>query len=352
MLSHELIHSFPKVVLHDHLDGDLRPQTIIEIADEIGYADLPTRDVEELTHWFVDSCSAGSLEKYLRTFDHTIAVMQTREQIMRVARECVLDLALDNVIYAEVRVAPEHFTKKGLTLNDVVDSMVTGYQQGVSEADKHGKKIVVGTILCAMRHNNRSMEIAELAVNWRNRGVVGFDIAGAEKGFPASNHKSAFDYLRNEGMPFTIHAGEADGPASIKDALVNCRATRIGHGVRLADEINGNELSPFARTVLDSQIHLEMAPTSNIQTGIVSDYASHPISAMKKLGFNVGINTDNRLMSGTSATNESFEIARAHNWNVFDFKEVAENAAKAAFASDITRSEILNQISTYYAHLS
>ena len=352
MLSREQIHALPKVILHDHLDGDLRPQTIIEIANEIGYAELPTTDVAELTKWFVDSCSAGSLEKYLRTFDHTIAVMQTREHIARVSRECVLDLALDNVIYAEIRVAPEHFTKRGLSLDDVVAAMIAGYNEGVAEAEVMGKKIVVGTILCAMRHNDRSMEIAELAIRWREDGVVGFDIAGAEKGFPASNHKAAFDYLRREGLPFTIHAGEADGVASIQDALENCHAARIGHGVRLADEIRGDELTPFAREVRERGVHLEMAPTSNIQNGVVSDYASHPISAMKKLGFNVGINTDNRLMSGTSASKESFEIARAHNWGLVDFKEVAESAARAAFATDLTRSQILNEISAYYAHLS
>ena len=352
MLSREQIHALPKVILHDHLDGDLRPQTIIEIANEISYTELPTTDGDELTRWFVDSCSAGSLEKYLRTFDHTIAVMQTREHIRRVSRECVLDLALDNVIYAEIRVAPEHFTKRGLSLDDVTDSMITGYNEGIEEAARSGKKIAVGTILCAMRHYDRSMEIAELAVNWRNRGVVGFDIAGAEKGFPASNHKAAFDYLRSEGLPFTIHAGEADGVASIKDALENCHAARIGHGVRLADEINGKDLSTFAREVRDRGVHLEMAPTSNIQTGVVPDYASHPITAMKKLGFNVGINTDNRLMSGTSATRESFEIARAHDWALVDFKEIAESAARAAFATDFTRNQILNEISAYYAHLS
>ena len=352
MLSREEIHALPKVILHDHLDGDLRPQTIIEIAKEIGYTELPTTDVAELTKWFVDSCSAGSLEKYLRTFDHTIAVMQTREHITRVSRECVLDLALDNVIYAEIRVAPEHFTKRGLSLDDVVAAMIAGYKEGVAEAEVMGKKIAVSTILCAMRHNDRSMEIAELAIRWRDRGVAGFDIAGAEKGFPASNHKAAFDYLRREGLPFTIHAGEADGVASIQDALENCHAARIGHGVRLADEIRENELTPFAREVRERGVHLEMAPTSNIQTGVVSDYASHPISAMKKLGFNVGINTDNRLMSGTSASKESFEIARAHNWGLVDFKEVAESAARAAFATDHARGQILNDISAYYAHLS
>ena len=337
----------PKVLLHDHLDGGLRAETIIEIAEEIGYQNLPTHKPAELADWYQDACDSGSLVRYLETFDHTIAVMQREQDMIRVAKEAVIDLANDGVVYAEVRVAPEHFTKQGMVLEQVVEAMLEGYRLGEVETG-----LQVKTILCGMRQLNMSQTVAELVVKYRDKGVVSFDIAGPEKGFPPTLQQETFDYLKRHEIPFTIHAGEADGVASIQDALENCHAARIGHGVRLADEIRGNELTPFAREVRERGVHLEMAPTSNIQTGVVSDYASHPISAMKKLGFNVGINTDNRLMSGTSATKESFEIARAHNWGLVDFKEVAESAARAAFATDLTRSQILNDISAYYAHLS
>ena len=356
MLERSAIASLPKVVLHDHLDGDLRAQTIIDIASEIGYDDLPFNDAELLSQWFFESCNDGSLEKYLRTFDHTIAVMQRAEDIVRVSRECVLDLAFDNVVYGEIRVAPEHFTKQGLTLDDVVAAMLQGFREGESEAEKAGKSINVEAILCAMRHNDRSMEIAELVHRWFGRGVVGFDIAGAEKGFPASNHRAAFDYLHSHNIPYTIHAGEADGVSSIQDALENCRATRIGHGVRIIDDIrikdDSVELSAFAALVHERGIHLELAPSSNLQTGAAESYASHPIGILTKLGFNTGINTDNRLMSRTNVSNEIYQIAAAQQWNLVQVRTITENAIRAAFIDDSRKSALLETIAKHYAHLS
>lgn len=353
MLDSSIIARLPKVVLHDHLDGDLRPETIIEISKEIGYRELPTEDPKELRSWFYQSCNSGSLEKYLRTFDHTIAVMQTRDHIARVARECVIDLAAENVIYAEVRGAPELFTKNGLSIEQVVDATVAGYREGMEEVRNSGKQISVNAILCAMRHENRSLEVADIVIRWNGRGVVGFDIAGAEKGFPASNHKPAFDLLFDNGIPFTIHAGEADGISSVLDAIENCRATRIGHGVHIADDIkvvDGTyQLSDYAKKIRDSGIHLEMAPTSNLQTGIASTYKEHPIGVMKELGFNIGINTDNRLMSSTTITRECFEVAQAFEWDHSILASTMSDAATAAFISREEKEELKARIAKGYA---
>jgi len=227
----EEIKSLPKALLHDHLDGGLRPQTIIDIADEIGYDKLPTKDPEKLADWFQESCNSGSLVRYLETFDHTIAVMQRREDLIRVARECVLDLARDGVVYAEVRGAPELFTTQGLSIDKVVEATLEGYRQGMAEAASEGKKIRVESILCALRQNHRDRETARAVVKYRDKGVVGFDIAGPEDGFPPTNQLQTFEYLRRENAHFTIHAGEAYGLPSIWEAIQYCGAERLGHGV-------------------------------------------------------------------------------------------------------------------------
>ena len=225
------------MLLHDHLDGGLRPQTIIDIAGEIGYTALPTTDAAELATWFRESCDSGSLVRYLETFSHTIAVMQRREDIIRVARECALDLARDGVVYAEVRGAPELFTAKGLSMADVVDATIEGYKQGMAEAKAEGHEIHVFSLLCGMRQNKLSQEVAELVVKYRDKGVVGFDIAGPEDGFPPSDQKETFDYLRKEDAHFTIHAGEAYGLPSIWEAIQLCGAERLGHGVRIVESL-------------------------------------------------------------------------------------------------------------------
>ena len=238
LLSAQDIARAPKVLLHDHLDGGLRPQTMIDHALASGYTKLPSYDPAELATWFVNACSSGTLELYLETFEHTISVMQTREEIIRVARECVLDLAADGVVYAEVRGAPELFTRKGLTIDDVIEATVEGHKQGMAEAKAAGREIRVEAILCALRQNNFSDEVATKVVKYKGRGVVGFDIAGPEAGFPPTDHIKAFDYLRANGAHFTIHAGEAFGVESIELAVRSCHAERIGHGIRLIDDID------------------------------------------------------------------------------------------------------------------
>ena len=346
LLSSEVIARAPKVLLHDHLDGGLRPQTMIDHALASGYTKLPSYDPAELATWFVNACSSGTLELYLETFEHTISVMQTREEIERIARECVLDLAADGVVYAEVRGAPELFTRKGLTIDQVIEATVEGHHQGMAEAKKNGQEIRVEVLLCALRQNNFSDEVATKVVKYKGKGVVGFDIAGPEAGFPPTDHIKAFDYLRNNAAHYTIHAGEAFGVESIALAVRDCHAERIGHGIRLIDDIDFSTGTPalgsLAREILDRQICLEMAPTSNLQTGGAASYETHQIGVMKKLGFNVTINTDNRLMSATSMIREVTEISRGYSWTIDDLHDVARNGIMSAFISDDEKSDIYN----------
>ena len=328
------IQDLPKVLLHDHVDGGLRPHTIIELAREINL-DLPSLDPDELQELIFASCNEGSLEKYLKNFDYTIAVMQSYENLVRVSRECVLDLASDGVVYAEVRGAPELFTQGGLTISDVIAATLEGIAEGVQEAKSRGKSIETYFIACAMRHASRSLEVAEVVLNYRNKRVVGFDIAGAEAGFPASNHRAAFDLLHRNNFPYTIHAGEAAPFSSMQDAITNCKANRIGHGVRLIDEIDFStespKLSDAAKYIRDHQIHLEMAPTSNLQTGAAQSYKEHPAAALHALGFNVALNTDNRLMSNTSLSREYELMSQSHDWNLETITVMNQRARAAAF---------------------
>ncbi len=342
------IKRIPKVLLHDHLDGGLRSQTIIDIAADIGYKALPTTDALELATWFRESCGSGSLVRYLETFSHTIAVMQRREDIMRVARECALDLARDGVVYAEVRGAPELFTEKGLSMSDVVEATLEGYRQGMAEAKAEGHEIVVFSLLCGMRQNKHSQEVAELVVKYRQQGVVGFDIAGPEDGFPPSDQKESFDYLRKENAHFTIHAGEAYGLPSIWEAIQLCGAERLGHGVRIIDDIDFSGpvpvLGELASYVRDRRIPLELCPTSNLQTGAAKSYAEHPIGALAKLRFRVTLNTDNRLMSQTSMSFEMSEAVKAFGWDFIELQRVTINAMKSAFISYPERLKIIESV--------
>lgn len=332
-----VIQSIPKVLLHDHVDGGLRPRTIIELASQENIL-LPSNDAEELQELIFTKCNEGSLAKYLKTFDYTIAVMQRFENLIRVASECVEDLAYDGITYAEVRGAPELFTEQGLSIEEVIEATLIGLEHGMNALAEKGQQITVRFIACAMRHTSRSVEVAHACLKYRNRGVVGFDIAGPELGFPARNHKTAFDLLHREGFPFTIHAGEADSVSSIEDAIHYCRANRIGHGVRIMEAINLSgdtpKLNEFAQYVLDNQIHLEMAPTSNIQTGAAMSYQSHPAALLHELGFNVGINTDNRLMSKTSLSQEYETMSDAHGWTESDIETMNRRALKAIFDSE------------------
>jgi adenosine deaminase len=325
----------PKVLLHDHLDGGLRPATVIELAGDRGHR-LPegtADDPEALGRWFTEAADSGSLERYLETFDHTVAVMQTAAGLTRVARECVEDLAADGVVYAEVRYAPEQHGENGLTLDEVVAAVQEGFDEGVAAS---GGTIVVRQLLTAMRHQARSREIAELTVAWRDRGVAGFDIAGAEAGFPPTRHLDTFEYLQRENSHFTIHAGEAFGLPSIWQAIQWCGADRLGHGVRIIDDITVKddgeiELGRLAAYVRDTRIPLEMCPASNIQTGAAPSIAEHPIGLLTRLRFRVTVNTDNRLMSGTSMTDEMCSLVDAFGYTLDDLRWFTINAMKSAF---------------------
>ncbi|MCW2815350.1 MAG: adenosine deaminase [Nocardioides sp.] len=345
----EQVRSAPKVLLHDHLDGGLRPATILELAEEIGHR-LPTHEsAEALGDWFAESADSGSLVRYLETFDHTVAVMQTGAALNRVARECVEDLAADGVVYAEVRYAPEQHVEQGLTLDEVVAAVQEGFEAGTAAAAEAGRPIVVRQLVTAMRHQARSMEIAELAVAWRDRGVAGFDIAGAEAGYPPTRHLDAFEYLQRENSHFTIHAGEAFGLPSIWQAIQWCGADRLGHGVRIVDDITVHddgtvELGRLASYVRDQRIPLEMCPASNVQTGAATSIAEHPIGLLTKLRFRVTVNTDNRLMSRTSMTDEMTALVGAFGYDLTDLRWFTINAMKSAFLPFDERLAIIDDV--------
>jgi adenosine deaminase len=352
----DLVARAPKVLLHDHLDGGVRPQTILDIAGEIGH-ELPATDVVSLATWFVEACDSGSLPRYLETFDHTVAVMQRAEDLRRVARECVVDLAADGVVYAEVRYAPEQHLQAGLGLQDVVDAVREGFAEGEEEARGAGTPIVARQLLTAMRHQARSREIAELMVRNRDRGVVGFDIAGAEAGYPPTRHLDAFEYLQRENAHFTIHAGEAFGTPSIWQALQWCGADRLGHGVRIIDDITVGDdgtarLGRLAAYVRDKRIPLELCPTSNLQTGAAPSIEEHPIGLLARLRFRVTVNTDNRLMSGTSQSQEMQKLVEAFGYDAADLRWFTVNAMKSAFVHFDQRLELIEGlIKPRYAEL-
>ncbi|MEO3828491.1 adenosine deaminase [Actinomadura sp. B10D3] len=339
----EDIRRAPKVLLHDHLDGGVRPATVIDLARESGYADLPTTDAGALRAWFEEASNSGSLERYLETFSHTVGVMQTVEALTRVAYECAEDLAKDGIVYAEVRYAPEQHLRAGLSLEQVVEAVLDGFARG-----RRDFGIRVGTLVTAMRHQARSMEIAELAVRYRDAGVVGFDIAGAEAGYPPTRHLDAFEYLQRENAHFTIHAGEGFGLPSIWQAIQWCGADRLGHGVRIIDdiEVDGEEprLGRLADYVRDKRIPLEMCPTSNIQTGAAKSIAEHPIGLLRRLSFRVTVNTDNRLMSGTTLSEEFAKLADAFGYGWDDLQWFTVNAMKSAFAPFNERLELINGV--------
>ncbi|QKG25014.1 adenosine deaminase [Actinomadura verrucosospora] len=339
----EDIRRAPKVLLHDHLDGGVRPATIVDLARDGGYEGLPTTDPENLRAWFEEASNSGSLERYLETFSHTVGVMQSVEALTRVAYECAEDLAADGVVYAEVRYAPEQHLSSGLTLEQVVEAVLDGFAKARQDFG-----IRVGTLVTAMRHQARSMEIAELAVRYRDLGVVGFDIAGAEAGYPPTRHLDAFEYLQRENAHFTIHAGEGFGLPSIWQAIQWCGADRLGHGVRIIDdiEVDGGEarLGRLAGYVRDKRIPLEMCPTSNIQTGAAKSIEEHPIGLLRRLSFRVTVNTDNRLMSGTTLSQEFAKLRDAFGYGWDDLQWFTVNAMKSAFVPFNERLELINGV--------
>jgi adenosine deaminase len=331
-LNLESIRRAPKVLLHDHLDGGLRPQTVLELADEHGYRELPADDAESLGRWFREAADSGSLPTYLETFAHTVGVMQHPDAVARVARECALDLAADGVVYAEVRMAPELLTGSGTPIEEAVEAMLDGFATGSRDAAAAGSPITLGLLLCAMRQDDRWDEVAELVVRYRDAGVVGFDLAGPEDGFPPDRIPSALALLDRAGAHRTIHAGEAAGIDSIRAALDGARAERLGHGVRIADEVPADgSLGPVAQRVRDAGIALEVAPSSNVQTGAYPSLAEHPVDRLHRAGFAVTLNTDNRLMSGVSASSEVSAVAATFGWGWDDVLTVTERGLDAAF---------------------
>src|SRR5216683_1125566 len=339
------IRRVPKVLLHDHLDGGLRPATIVDLAEQNGYLGLPTSDPAELGSMISAAAAEhGSLELYLETFKHTVEVMQTRDSLIRVAAECAEDLAADGIVYAEVRFAPELHVTAGLSLDEVVQAVLEGFAAGSS-----GRGIRVYGLLTAMRTAARSLEIAELAVRYRDDGIVGFDIAGAEAGNRPSRHLDAFQYVARENFHITIHAGEGFGLPSIWEAVQWCGAERLGHGVRIIDDItvlpDGTaELGRLAAFVRDRRVPLEMCPTSNVHTGAAATIADHPIDLLRRLRFRVTLNTDNRLMSGVSMSSEFAALDAAFGIGLGEMEWLTINAMKSAFAPFDERLRLINEV--------
>jgi len=352
------IASLPKVSLHDHLDGGLRPQTIVELADEAGLA-LPAADADALGAWFRESADSGSLPTYLETFSITTGVMQTAPALTRVAREFVQDLGADGVLYGEIRWAPEQHLTRGLTLDQTVEAVQAGIDAGIEDVRRTtGREIAIGQLVSAMRQNDRGLEIAELALRHRGNGVVGFDIAGPEAGFLPSRLGDAFDLLAENWFPVTVHAGEAGDLDSISSALLDGRALRLGHGVRIALDIaiEGEDdnstwvsLGRLAHWVKDREIALELSPSSNLQTGAIEawgdELVDHPFDLLYQLGFRVTVNTDNRLMSDTSITKELSLLVDTFGYDLADLEVFQLNAAGAAFLSVEDREELADRIS-------
>ena len=340
----ERIRSAPKVVLHDHLDGGLRPETIIELAVQTGYEDLPTTDPIRLSAWMQRGANRKDLTLYLETFAHTVGVMQTPEAIARVARECAEDLAADGVVYAEVRFAPELHTERGLALDDAIEAVLDGFDAGSA-----GTSLTIRAICTAMRHLHRSLEVAQAAVRWRDHGVVAFDIAGPEDGYPPDDHLAAFQYCHRENFHITIHAGEAYGPRSIWKALQFCGAERLGHGIRIVEDITADAegdrtLGRLAHYIRDRRIPLEVCPTSNVNTGVVGSIAHHPIDTLVALRFRVTVNTDNRLMSAVSMTSEMSALADAFGYDWSRLRWLTVNAMKSSFLPFRERLQIIEGV--------
>ncbi len=342
--SSELLAAAPKVLLHDHLDGGLRPSTVIELAESTGYGALPTTDPGELAEWMKRGADRKDLVLYLETFAHTVGVMQTPEALHRIASECVEDLVADGVVYAEIRFAPELHTEGDMSMDDVVEAVTSGFADASA-----GTSLTIRTICSAMRQMENSLEVSQLAVRWRDQGVVGFDIAGPENGFPPDDHMLAFQYAQRENFHFTIHAGEAYGPPSIWKALQWCSAERLGHGVRIIDDITMNddgtyELGRLANYIRNRRIPLEVCPSSNLHTGVVADLADHPIKLFKDLKFRVTLNTDNRLMSDITMTQEMQNMIDVFGWDLLDMQWLTVNAMKSAFLPFDERLALINEV--------
>jgi adenosine deaminase len=352
-ISRESVRARPKALLHDHLDGGLRLNSIIELADEIGWTPrLPSTDPEALHRWFIRGAQSKDLLQYLETFEHTIAVMQTETSLERIAAEAACDLGADGVVYAEVRFAPEQHQLAGLSLDAVVEAVQAGFRRGMAESTALGFPIIVNTIICAMRTERRSLEIAQLAVRMRANDprVVAFDLAGAETGWPASLHSAALALARAEQMHITIHASEPPDLLLISDALEH-GAERIGHGVRLlADvDVSTGQLGRLATYVRERQIALELAPTCNVQIGAVPTLADHPVGLFLRMGFRATINTDNRLMSNVSVSSEVYDVAHAQRLSWAEIGQLQRNALEASFSTWDERRRLVDLVTSAYS---
>ncbi|GAA1485448.1 adenosine deaminase family protein [Brachybacterium fresconis] len=409
-LSPALVHSLPKVALHDHLDGGLRPATVLELCAELdiapppivpareadGSADVPGGAMvptsQDVADWFHAAADSGSLPSYLSTFERTLALMQTAPALRRIAREFVEDMVADGVVYAETRWAPHQHTDGGLSLDEAIQAVQDGLDEGAADAERAGKRIVVGQLLAYLRQNEPTEDLVDLAITRRGTGVVGLDLAGPEAGFPASRFRSQFERARRHGVHVTIHAGEADGPASIADAL-DCGAERIGHGVRLLEDVDvaarasgtagadasagadaggpdagsgagggggaeagtaGADAStgagtpsgfgPVAARVHREQICLEVCPSSNLQTGAAQDLATHAAGALRRGGFAIALSSDNRLMSRTGTSREMTLVAEAFDWDLADLEQVVLTGLDAGFAPAEARAALREEV--------
>ena len=329
----EIVQRMPKADLHCHLDGSLRPSTLLELSNERGLM-LPVATAAELGDWMrVDH--ARNLEDYLARFEVTLAAMQDAVALERIAHEFVLDAALDGVRYIEARFCPALNVRGGLSLDDVMQAVLRGLSRGEKETGTLARVIV-----CALRSFPwpHAMEMAELAVAYKGKGVVAFDLAGGELGNPASAHALAFDYAREHDLAVTVHAGEGDGPASIREALHRCAADRIGHGTRLREDPSPESY------VIDHRITLEVCPTSNVQTRVVSTFSDHPLARYVVMGAVVTINTDNRLMSGVSLTDEYVRCAQYLNFDIDTLAMLAITSFDSAFLPHVEREALRETI--------
>lgn len=345
-LTPELLRRAPKVLLHDHLDGGLRPATVLDLARSVGHQ-LPATDPVDLARWFFQGGRGADLERYLEAFGHTVALLQTEAALGRVARECVEDLDADGVVYAEIRYAPELSTAEGLPLDAVFDAVAEGLAAGP-------RTVEVQLLTCIMRQDARGDEVVTAALRARDRGVpvAGVDLAGPEVGFPAARHADALRRARDGGLHLTLHAGEAVGPTSIADAL-DQGAERLGHGVRIVEDLAADGApGPVAQRVLAGGVALELCPTSNLHTGVVADLADHPVEQLRRAGFRVTVSTDNRLMSGVTLSEELAAIATSHGWQLEDVRAVTDTAAEVVFLDDPAAREALRgQIERGFAAL-
>ena len=355
-LTPALVGALPKVALHDHLDGGLRAQTVLELSRELGLEvpgtatgdEAQPPDAQSVADWFHTAADSGSLPAYLSTFERTVALMQTAPQLRRIAREFVEDMVADGVVYAETRWAPHQHTGGGLSLDEAVQAVQDGLDEGVAAAEAAGKRIVVGQLLCYLRHLDPTDDLVEIAIARRDSGVVGLDLAGPEEGFPASWFRAQFEAARAAGVRVTIHAGEADGPSSIADAL-DCGAERLGHGVRLIEDITGGdvesaELGTVAERVHRGQICLEVCPSSNLQTGIATELADHPVDRLRHLGFALALSSDNRLMSRTSTSREMLRAAQTFGWTLEDLERIVLTGLENGFAPAAQRQALRDEV--------